>query len=106
HFRVSPECKIIVGRNERENGMLEAFAGPGDVLVRVRDFVGPVTVVRGASDDEVVKKAAMLTARYADVPDDGQPVTVCAGPKDGETRTLLVTPAEDEEFRKLRVGVR
>ncbi|HTF57161.1 MAG TPA: hypothetical protein VK661_08005 [Planctomycetota bacterium] len=106
HFRVSPDCKIIVGRNERENNMLESFADPEDVLVRVRDFVGPVTVIRGAHDEEAVLKAARLTARYADVPAGDALVAVCAGTKTGEVRILNVAPADDAAFRPMRVGVR
>lgn len=106
HFRVSKSCKIIVGRNENENKMLEAFAGPEDVLVRVRDFVGPVTVIRGVHDEGAVEKAAQLTARYADVPDEETLVAVCAGTKEGEVRILNVAPAVDENFRSLRIGVR
>ena len=106
HFRVSRACKIIVGRNERENDMLEAFAAPEDVLVRVRDFVGPVTVIRGTHDEGAVEKAARLTARYADVPDSVDPVAVCAATKTGEVRILNVTPAEDADFKPMRVGVR
>jgi tRNA-specific 2-thiouridylase len=106
HFRVSKECKIIVGRNENENKMLETFAAPDDVLVRVRDFVGPVTVIRGAHDESAVEQAAQLTARYADVPDGETSVAVCAATKEGEVKILNVAPALDEKFRSLRVGVR
>lgn len=106
HFRVSTACKIIVGRNETENHMLETFAGPEDVLVRVRDYVGPVTVIRGEHDEGAVEKAAQLTARYADVPGGETRVAVCAGTKEGEVRILNVAPADDAVFRPLRVGVR
>ena len=106
HFRVSPKCKIIVGRNERENTMIESFASPEDVLVRARDFVGPVTVLRGAHDEEALVKAARLTARYSDAPDGQELVAVCAGTKLGEVRILEVSPADDESFRPMRVGVR
>src|SRR5688572_785996 len=106
HFRFSPACKIIVGRNEDENRMIETFAGPEDVLVRARDFVGPTTVVRGEATEEAVLQAARITARYADVPDGVDPVAIGVGPKDGEVRVLFVTSAEDESFKSLRVGVR
>jgi tRNA-specific 2-thiouridylase len=106
HFRASSSCKIIVGRNENENKMIETFASPDDLLVRVRDYVGPVTVLRGAADDPAVEKAARLTARYADVPDGVDPVAVCVATKTGEVRILNVSPAEDESFRSMRVGVR
>ncbi|MBI4563686.1 MAG: tRNA (5-methylaminomethyl-2-thiouridylate)-methyltransferase [Planctomycetes bacterium] len=106
HFRASERCKIIVGRNERENAMIEAFAAPEDVLVRARDHVGPVTILRGEVDDPAVRQAAMLTARYADIPDGDFLIAVTAGPKGGASRTLFVTPAEDETFRPMRVGLR
>jgi tRNA U34 2-thiouridine synthase MnmA/TrmU len=106
HFRVSATCKIIVGRNENENRMLEAFAAPEDVIVRVRDYVGPITIVRGPHDEDAVVKAAMLTARYADVPDELEEVAVAAGPASGEVRILTVVPAEDAEFKAMRVGVK
>jgi len=106
HFRASDACKIIVGRNENENKMIETFASPDDLLVRVRDYVGPVTVLRGAADEGAVEKAARLTARYADVPDGVDPVAVCVATKTGEVRILNVSPAEDESFRSMRVGVR
>jgi tRNA U34 2-thiouridine synthase MnmA/TrmU len=106
HFRVSPACKIIVGRNERENGMIETFAGADDLLVRVRDHVGPVTVIRGEAGEAAIEKAAMLTARYADVPDGADRVAVCVATRTGEVRILTVAPAVDAEFKGMRVGVR
>jgi tRNA U34 2-thiouridine synthase MnmA/TrmU len=101
HFRFSPAAKIIVGRNKEENDALEAWARPEDALVRVRDFVGPITLVRGAIDDAVLRFAAALTARYADVPDGVSPVAVTA-----PGQTLMVEPAPDDAGHRMRVGVR
>jgi tRNA U34 2-thiouridine synthase MnmA/TrmU len=104
HFRVSDACKIIVGRNKQENDLLEAFAGPDDTLVRLADVVGPVTIVRGAHDDETVFRAAALTVRYGDGPKDDAPQAVLAT-RGGLTRTLRVAPARDDDYVDLRVGV-
>lgn len=103
HFRASPACKIIVGRNERENAALEGFAAPEDTVLRLRDFVGPVTIVRGLHDEGIVRRAAAITARYGDTPENGEGVAVSARAGDLE-RTLLVAPAEDGEFASLRIG--
>lgn len=104
HFRATPRCKIIVGRNKEENDLLEAFAGPNDTLVRLRDFVGPVTVIRGPHGSEEERLAAALTARYGDVPrDDG--MIAATVQKSAETRTLFVAPAKEADYASLRVGV-
>jgi tRNA U34 2-thiouridine synthase MnmA/TrmU len=101
HFRFSPATKVIVGRNQDENEMLEAMKTDRDVFVRLRDFVGPNTLVRGTITDDAVDFAARLTARYGDVPDGVEPVVVTAG-----DRTLAVHPADEAEFHPMRVGVR
>jgi len=105
HFRPSPACKIIVGRNKQENDLLEAFAAPDDTVLRLVDFVGPITIVRGPHGDGEVRMAAELTARYGDVPDGTGSVGVTAT-RGGIARPLVVAPALDGAFADLRVGVR
>ena len=100
HFRISPRCKVIVGRNEAENHALEAFAAEGDVVVRLRDHEGPTTVVRGDADAGALRWAAMLTARYGDAPKGELLVPVMAG-----ERLMFVSPAQDEALAPLRIGV-
>lgn len=104
HFRPKPECKIIVGRDENENRMIEAFASPGDVLLLAMDHVGPVTVIRGAHGLGDRRLAASITARYADVPDRTRPVRVLVRPKGGIPYVEEVTPAREEEYVPMRVA--
>ncbi len=66
HFRLSPSCKIIVGRDERENNALESLLGAGGLFLRVEDHASPIAVVRGDADDEAIGIAAALCARYSD----------------------------------------
>lgn len=66
HFRLSDTCKVIVGRDERENNAIEAILGASGPFLRVEDHAGPITVIRGAADDEAVRIAAALCARYSD----------------------------------------
>ncbi|MBI4689391.1 MAG: hypothetical protein HY754_03855 [Nitrospirae bacterium] len=47
HFRVSPLCKIIVGRDQGENERIENFAGEDDYLMRVENFGSPTTLLSG-----------------------------------------------------------
>lgn len=63
HFRAN-EAKIIVGRNHGENLMLEKL-GKSWVKMEAKDVVGPITIVK-SDDQKALKKAAELTAFYAD----------------------------------------
>jgi len=65
HFRLSPGCKAVVGRNQTENEMLLKLADEASVLVRVLGFGSPVTVIRGGGEEEVLT-AASICARYSD----------------------------------------
>ena len=47
HFRLDEQTKLVVGRNKEENEMIKAIALPNDVLLEARDYVGPVSILRG-----------------------------------------------------------
>jgi len=57
--------QIVVGRNHDENLSMLELKGSGDCVLQVRDIPGPVTIIRGDADEEVIEYAASLTARYA-----------------------------------------
>ncbi|MFX1574722.1 MAG: hypothetical protein ACFFB0_18455 [Promethearchaeota archaeon] len=65
HFRYK-QSKIIIGRNESENKMLLNLKKPADLIMEAKDDVGPITIIQGPTDDEVINYAAMLTLRYSD----------------------------------------
>ena len=66
-FRLESGAKVVVGRNERENGELDQLAVSDDVVCRPLEVMGPVVVLRGnelsAEDRDT---AARLCARYSD----------------------------------------
>ncbi|MDO9287256.1 MAG: hypothetical protein Q7T83_00540, partial [Thermodesulfovibrionales bacterium] len=66
HFRMSPTCKAIVGRDEKENDMLEQLAGDNDYLMKVEDFGSPVTFLSGECAEALIPLAASICARYSD----------------------------------------
>lgn len=65
HFRYDG-VKIIVGKDEHENKMLEAWAGDSDALITVKDIVGPTTLIQAPQTQEQIQFAAQLTLRYSD----------------------------------------
>jgi len=88
HFRVNGSGKIVVGRNEIENSVIEGLRRRGDVLLKPKDVPGPNVILRtGAPDEALVAVAAALTCRYSD------------GKKGG---TVIVFNGSDEP-RELRV---
>jgi hypothetical protein len=71
HFRLSPEYKVIVGRDEQENEALERLFTPDDILfVPPDDYQGPVTLVYGSAPESDWPGIASLMLRYCDVPPD------------------------------------
>ncbi len=64
-FRLSDCAKVIVGRNERENGILSGFAA-GRIVIEPHDVVGPLSLVEGSPSRDEVLLSACLAARYCD----------------------------------------
>jgi tRNA-specific 2-thiouridylase len=65
HFRISPECKIVVGRNHAENERIKELSRPGDYLFHTEGCKGPLTLCRGTIDGEAAVLIAEITARYS-----------------------------------------
>lgn len=63
HFRLSPRAKLIVGRNEMENALLERHVA-GRARLEGIGIMGPVALVEGAPSGEERRLAASIVARY------------------------------------------
>lgn len=101
HFRFSPECKIIVGRNNDENEIIKSFAGPGDYLLRVDGVGSPLVIIRGDVTDDALTVAASLCARYSDakkLPEVNVSLTV-----NSDRHCLKVQPAGNEIIELFRI---
>ena len=101
HFRYSPDCKIIVGRDKDENEIILSTAGDDDCTMHVPGFGSPVTFVTGKPTEEALLTAASLCARYSaarDLPN----VEVSVLMK-GEKSVLKVQPADDNVIDKYKI---
>jgi tRNA U34 2-thiouridine synthase MnmA/TrmU len=101
HFRFSPECKIIVGRNKDENQVILSLAGKDDYQLHVEGFGSPVTVILGSETDEAISIAASLCARYSDA--KRLPEVDVAVSKDSQKYYLKVQPARDGVLEQYRI---
>jgi|UniRef100_A0A7C5ELW2 tRNA-specific 2-thiouridylase len=75
HFRLPDGHKVVVGRTQRENEGLSRLILPGDLVLKVEGFPGPLVLVPGGADSGIGKEAALLAASYSDAP-LGQEVAV------------------------------
>ena len=64
HFRLGPEVKLIVGRNETENESIEQLLRSEDYLLYVPETGSPNAMFLGSK--KFLRIAAAITARYSD----------------------------------------
>lgn len=94
HFRISEATKIIVGRNRKDNEMLLRFYAPTDIVITIRDYPGPVTLIPSGCDQALLARAASICVSYSDAPKDGSVTTVC---RMGEAQFILAAKACSRE---------
>lgn len=66
HFRLSDNCKLIVGRNNKENKAIFNLSKEKDLLMEAKDAPSPIGLLRGEVTPEDVNLGLRITARYAD----------------------------------------
>ena len=101
HFRLDEETKFVVGRNKDENEMIKALALPEDILLEVRDHVGPISILRGKNARLHVEFAAAVTLRYSDAPKTKDCI-VCVKYGDSSDQ-ISVKSAEEQSYIKFRM---
>lgn len=100
HFRVWT-ARVVVGRNEEENKVLEAIAERRSMTrMRVLGYMGPITLVIGEAGEDTLSMAAGITARYSDAPKDVQVEVLVL---DGVERRMTVKAIGDEELSSFRI---
>jgi tRNA-uridine 2-sulfurtransferase len=93
HFRLSPRAKLIVGRTEVENRLLERYADSRARLA-ARDLAGPVALVEGEPTWEERVLAARIVARYGK--GRGLPAVAVEWQEGDLVETYEVPPEPDE----------
>jgi tRNA U34 2-thiouridine synthase MnmA/TrmU len=96
HFRVSDDCKVIVGRNNADNEALKKFILPDDLVFNMDIYPGPLVLVPyGKETDEPI--AAELCVRYSDAPKDSESEVICQYNKSSKTIKARAASKEDCE---------
>ncbi len=95
HFRLSPRAKLVVGRTEVENALLERYAA-GRARLEARDVLGPVALVEGVPTWEERQLAARIVARYGKGKDRPE---VLVEWREGDLVEQYLVPPEHDEAR-------
>ena len=75
HLRLTPALKAIVGRHAQDNEKILQLVVPGDDLLKVEGYPGPLCLIPYGGAAEDVERAASICVRYSDAPPDEE-VTV------------------------------
>lgn len=99
HFRLGEKAKLVVGRNQNENDVLEKLKEAKDFTFVLADFNGPLALLTGENIKKYLDFSASITARYGDVPDRGVKVRVEVSGEPGIDLSLIeIIPAKDTEL--------
>lgn len=101
HFRLSHDCKVIVGRKKEENDAILSLVENSDYTMHVPGYGSPVTLILGKPNDGILDIAASLCARYSDAKNlDEVDVLVKRG---DEIYPVKVKPATDEILKQYAI---
>ncbi len=92
HFRIKPDVKVVMGREEGENKFLDRYA-PGRWRLETKDATGPTTLVEGQPTDDDLRRIAGMTVRYAGPKAEPDARVVCRY----EDTERILEPAQVEE---------
>jgi hypothetical protein len=101
HFRLGDRTKLIVGRNEQDNAVLEGTAELYDLVLNVEDGPGPTGLLPFTATEEEVRCAAGICLRYSDCAQD-RPGSVRVRSSRG-MRRIEVMPFAPDTVETLRV---
>jgi len=93
HFRLTADTKIILGRNELENLLLEGHADAGYSCVRPK-FPGPSALIAGEDTDEAQEVALQLIVQHTKP--EKRPQETLEFWKDGASRRMAARAARME----------
>lgn len=98
HYRYKG-AKIVIGRDKGDNEKLLTLAKGKDIIVKVKDIPGPITLIRGKSvPSTIVESAASLTAGYTKSKSSEFVMVEYRMAKEVEPNIIKVAPRQKEDI--------
>ncbi len=95
HFRLKSTAKLIVGRNESENDIIEELAGEEDILIEGKGFGSPIALLKNEKSEDDIKLASSICVRYSKKRDEKR-VNIVVKTKKANIVEKEVAPLERE----------
>jgi len=102
HFRIGPETKVIIGKDEADNALLENNVQQGEVRLRWLDGGSPLGVVTGVAEEALMAVAARLMLRYTKA-EAGRECRVKVIRDDAETLMTVRNDCDEATTESLRI---
>jgi tRNA U34 2-thiouridine synthase MnmA/TrmU len=106
HFRLESGAKVVVGRDEAENGLIDEAAREGDVRLAPASVPGPSALCLGKSSDGDVATAATLVATFTKSPGPVEVRIKVHGAEAAAERMISATPMSRSWAERWRVGAK
>jgi len=103
HFRLAERARLVVGRNQEENLIIEGARDLYELLIKIEGLAGPSAVLSYTASPDEIMLAAAVCARYAD--STGQEEVSVRVRSAREMWRVRVRPAPDSLCRQLAVRV-
>ncbi len=104
HFRLSEKARLVVGRDEGENSVLESLVAPGDIIFELTEHEGPLSVLRGgAKEEEFIRLSAGIAAYQTKFRAEKSIKVDYWTKAAADKKTISVKPASKEEIERLRI---
>jgi tRNA U34 2-thiouridine synthase MnmA/TrmU len=103
HFRLGPNSKLIIGRDEEENAKLLALTEEDDLHLSPVNIPGPIGIGRGSFRDDYIDLAARILARYSDIASDQYLEVEYRKTTEENGSRIMANPLKDKDLIALRI---
>lgn len=97
-FRLSPEAKLILGRNKADNEQLQKLTMPEHIVLRCANFSGPLGIYCGPTESPDLLTAGAILASYGKGKDETAVEVLTI--HNSEEKIINVPPMPREESQK------
>jgi len=103
HFRLTPTTKLAVGRDQEDNDALLAIVKDKDIVLKMKDRQGPIAVLRGTYDDDILSLGASVTAYHTKFRNEPSLKVDYWNGGSTDKKTVSVSAAAPDEVERLRL---
>jgi len=101
HFRLNGKLKLVVGRSEIDNKILESLWQAPQILIKCKNIVGPSAIMCGSSSKKDIMLAASIVASFTKAKD--AIIIEYIKHKNTRSKQLQVDAIDNDERAKLRI---